>query len=85
MYRIIKAITKDGIDRIERIKEEHSLDGTFYATPYVGGCIYFVYNDGSHKMMASSTIEEISYVNGTYKIKTRNSEYWFKEIKDDIK
>jgi hypothetical protein len=83
MYKIIKAVGKYGVDKISKIEATHSLEGTFYVSPFVGGCVYFVYNDNTRQMMISSSIEEVEYVNSTYKIKTRNSEYWFEEVKDD--
>jgi hypothetical protein len=80
MYKMIKAVTHDGIDKLIGIAVVHSLYGWFYTEPAVGRYICFVYDDNSEKMMCSTTIKEINHVDDQIRIKTLNSEYWFEKI-----
>lgn len=80
MYKMIKAVGHDGVDKLDYIASIHSLYGYFYVKPVEGGCICFVYDDNSEKMMRSSTIEKITMDDNVLKIATRNSEYWFMKI-----
>ena len=80
MYRMIKAVGHDGIDKLSDIAAEHSLIGTFYWGLTTGSPIGFVYSDDSGKIMRSSTIQEIVYCNNQIRIKTRNTEYWFEKV-----
>lgn len=80
MYRIIKAQSKDGTDKLESIKVTHSLEGYFWSMPFVGAPFYFEYDDNSGKMMRSSIIQSITTVNSQIRITTMNSEYWFEEV-----
>ena len=79
MFRIIKAIGKDGSDKLDRIKEIHNLEGDLDLYG-IGRPAYFIYNDNSGKMMATSAVKDIIIDNNIYKVTTRNSEYWFEEI-----
>ena len=80
MYRMIKAESKEGTNKLDEIKLIHSLEGWFWNMPYIGMPFYFEYADNSGKMMRSSTVQSITNVNGQIRITTRNSEYWFEEI-----
>ena len=80
MYKMIKAISNDGTDKLNDIASIHSLEGDFYWMPLVDSVIGFVYNDNSGQMMRSSTIKSIERVDGQIRIKTRNSEYWFEKV-----
>lgn len=80
MYKMIKAVTHDGIDRLEGIAKIHSLRGYFYTKPTIGRYICFVYDDDSEKMMCSTTICEIHHIDNQIRIKTLNNEYWFEEL-----
>ena len=80
MYKMIKAVTLDGIDKLEGIASIHSLNGYFYTEPIIGRYICFVYDDNTEKMMCSTTINDIQHVNNQIRIKTINSEYWFEKL-----
>ena len=49
MYKMIKAATLDGVDKLEGIAAIHSLYGYFLSEPLIGRYICFVYNDDSCK------------------------------------
>lgn len=80
MYKMIKATSNDGTDKLDDIAAIHSLVGSFYWMPLVDSVIGFVYNDNSGQMMRSSTIKSIERVDNQIRIKTRNSEYWFEKV-----
>lgn len=82
MYRIIKAEDKKGNDKLNNIASIHSLEGTFFAFPEIGSCIYFAYNDKSGQMMASTPIVDIKKVDGKIQIETINSTYWFEKVEE---
>lgn len=82
MYRLIKYVGKeDGTDKLPDVAAIHSLEGVFYWPPMVGGSIGFKYNDDSGKLLHSSTINEITTVNGQIRITTRNSIFVFEEVR----
>lgn len=76
MYKIIKAMSKDGTDKLPDIESRHSLCGELY----VGDCVFFTYNDDSEQMMRTSTIEKIEILNTLVKVITMNTEYWFEKV-----
>lgn len=80
MYKMIKATTLDGVDKLEGIAAIHSLNGYFLTEPLIGRYICFVYDDDSEMMMCSTTICNMLQVDNQIRIKTMNSEYWFEEI-----
>ena len=80
MYRIIKAESKDGTDKLDEIRAVHSLEGLFWGTPVVGYPFYYEYNDDSGKMRRSSLVQEIIHVNKQIRITTLNTVYWFEEV-----
>lgn len=81
MYKMIKAVGHDGIDKLTNIKERHSLEGDFYYQPMINAPLLFIYNDKSGQMMRTSWVQGIVEVNGQLRITTENSMYWFEEIK----
>ena len=82
MYRLVKYVGKDGTDKLARVAEMHSLEGSFYQTPYIGTSIYFIYNDLSGKMLASSTIEAMQTADNRLEIVTRNSIFVFEKVEE---
>lgn len=82
MYKMIKAVTLDGMDKLEGIAAIHSLYGYFYTEPSIGRYICFVYKDDSNKMMCSTTIKNIEHIDNQIRIKTVNSEYWFEKTEE---
>ena len=76
MYKIIKAMSKDGTDKLSGIESRHSL----YGELYVGNCVLFTYNDDSEQMMRTSTIEKVEILNTLVKVITMNTEYWFEKV-----
>lgn len=80
MYKMIKAIGHDDTNKLDTIAAIHSLYGYFYTEPAIGRYICFVYDDPSEKMMCSTTICDIQYIDNQLRIKTENSEYWFEKI-----
>ena len=43
MYRMIKAVSNDGTDKLNDIAAIHSLEGSFYWMPLVDSVIGFVF------------------------------------------
>ena len=82
MYRMVKAVGLDGVNKLPDIAARHSLEGELIEMPYVGGNIWFEYDDDSGKVMRSSTIWDVQYVGEQIRIETRNSKYWFERIGD---
>ena len=80
MYKMIKAVSHDGIDKLIGIAAIHSLYGYFYEDPVIGRHICFVYDDPSEQMMYSTTICDVQHIDDQIRIKTKNSEYWFEKI-----
>lgn len=80
MYRMIKAVGNDGIDKLSDIKLRHSLEGDFYYQPMVNMPLLFIYYDNSGQMMRTSLVQGIVEVNGQLRITTENSAYWFEEV-----
>lgn len=82
MYRMIKAVSNTGRDKLPEIAAIHSLEGDLYWMPHTGCPFYFVYADESGKMMRSSSVQEIHLVNDQIRFRTQNSEYWFENMED---
>ena len=84
MYRIIKAVSNDGEDKLDRIASIHSLEGEFYddRLPEIGERFFFVYDDDSEKMMASSIVYNVINVGEQLRVETKNSEYWFEKVEE---
>ena len=82
MYRMIKANSNTGTDKLADIAAVHSLEGDLHWIPYTGCPFCFSYNDNSGKMMRSSAVQEIVIVDGQIRFRTRNSEYWFDDMED---
>ena len=82
MYRLVKAISHDGTDKLEEIATKHSLEGDLYWIPYTNYPLFFTYNDESGKMMRSSAVQETIIVDNQIKFRTLNSEYWFENMED---
>ena len=82
MYKMIKALSHRGEDKLDSIAAIHSLEGYFGEKPIVGGHIYYVYNDKSGQMMRSSIICSVKHEDNIVKIKTKNTEYWFEELEE---
>lgn len=80
MYRIIKAMGHDGVDKLPQIAAIHSLEGKFMWIPQVNGVFGFLYNDNTGKIRSSSKINEIVWVDNQVRIKTLNTEYWFERV-----
>lgn len=82
MYRMIKAESNDGIDKLDEIKKNHSLEGFFWMQPFVGVPFLFQYNDNSGKTRQSSTVREVVTVNNQMRIITNNTEYVFEKVEE---
>lgn len=80
MYRIIKAVGHDGTNKLETIAAIHSLEGMLVEKPYIGGNIWFQYDDNSGKVMCSSIIYDVQYIENQIRVETKNSEYWFEKM-----
>lgn len=79
MYKIIKAQSKDGTDKLKEIESKHSLYGDFYI---LSKCAFFEYKDDSGQMMRTSTVEEVTTLGNCTIVTTRNSEYWFEKVEE---
>lgn len=82
MYKMIKAISNTGTDKLPEIAAMHSLEGDLDWIPYTNYPFFFVYNDDSGKMMRSSAVQETIIVDGQIRFRTLNSEYWFEHMED---
>ena len=80
MYKMIKAASYNGTNKLDAIAAIHSLYGYFYTEPVVGKYICFVYDDPSEMMLCSTTICDVQHIDNEIRIKTENREYWFEKI-----
>ena len=80
MYKIIKAMGHDRSNKLDIIASVHSPYGNFGTKPEVGKHIYFVFTDGTKKILSSSVIRSIEAVDDQIKISTNDVEYWFFKI-----
>lgn len=78
MYKIVKAMSKDGTNKLPDIKKLHSL----YGELYINSCVLFIYNDDSGKMMRTSTIENVTMIDKYIMVTTRNTEYCFEKVEE---
>ena len=78
MYKIIKALGKDGTDKLPNIEKAHSL----YGDLYINKCAFFEYKDDSKQMMRTSTIEDVAMLDKYIIVTTRNSEYHFEKVEE---
>ncbi len=80
MYKMIKATTHEGKDKLPDIAAIHSLEGKLHWIPDTNYPFFFAYNDSSGKMMRSSVVQEINTVDNQIRFRTRNTEYWFEKM-----
>lgn len=80
MYKMIKAVSNNGEDKLSEIASRHSLEGDLDWIPYTNYPFFFIYHDDSGKMMRSSAVQETIIVDGQIRFRTRNSEYWFENM-----
>jgi hypothetical protein len=78
MYKIIKAMSKDGTDKLPEMEKLHSLCGELY----INNCVFFIYDDDSGKMMRTSTVENVTMVDKYIMVTTRNTEYCFEKVEE---
>lgn len=92
MYKIVGLTDLDGVSKDERlryIEEKYSLYGNFFYDCFYrlqeGFSFGFVYNGDSGKMLKSSTIKDVDYVekDKLYIVTTRNSIYYIKEVDNE--
>ena len=92
MYKIVGLTDLDGVSKDERlryIEEKYSLYGSFFYDCFYrlqkGFSFGFVYDGDSDKMLKSSTIKDVDYVekDKLYIITTRNSIYYIKEVDNE--
>lgn len=80
MYKIIRAIGHDRSNKLDIITSIHSPYGNFGIKPEIGKHIYFIFTDGTKKILSSSIIHNIEIIKDQVKINTNDVEYVFQKV-----
>lgn len=90
MYKIVSITDKQGNDKTDfynELKSVHlNMSGKILYPEYtkIGGCLCFVWNDNTEKMLRTSTIERLFSDEDRYIVETRNSIYTLKRENNNM-